>query len=516
MHIDARKINNTIIESDICIVGAGPAGISIALEFKNSNKKVVLLEGGGFEYEDKIQNLYKGKTTGQTYYPLKSTRLHFFGGTSMHWGGMSAPLDEIDFKKRDWVPNSGWPINKKDLDPYYSKAQKYLDLGPYKYDLDYWREQNTSYIPFPIDKNVVWNKMWQFSPPTRFGTKYRETIRKSKNIHLYTYANVVDIKANENVSSINQVIVKNHNGKTHKVKSKYFILACGAVQNARLLLASNSQTSKGLGNENDLVGRYFMEHPEIDSGELWLKNSLPTDLYLITKKERPPRAELALTENVQKELKILNGTVSLSPLLKARNSKPNIETWVDENPILNSENRKNKSKSFWEKLDTKIDNFKESKAKSIDKAFQLYIRLEQAPNPLSRVLLDSEKDSLGVPRAHLHWKLTSLEKESIRKIFITLGKEFGKSDIGRIKLEKFLTSAANTTPKYNGGWHHMGTTKMNNESTKGVVNSNCQVHGINNLYIAGSSCFPTSGAANPTLTIVALSIRLADYIKNKE
>ncbi len=518
MHIDARYLdNNSHIQGDICIIGAGASGISIALELINTPFKVILLEGGGFQYDDKIQNLYKGKTTGQKYYPMKSSRLHFFGGASQHWGGMCSPLDEIDFKERDWVENSGWPISKKDLIPFYKKAQINLDLGPFEYNLDFWQKQNPSFIPFPLDKNVVWNKMWQWSPPTQFGTKYKKTIIEAKNIHLYTYANAVDLSANENISTIKDVTVKNYVDKTHTVSAKHFILACGAIQNARVLLASKSQSKNGLGNSNDLVGRYFMEHPEINSAELWLSNPKSTNLYLFPKKIPRIRAELALTEKQQQDLKILNGTASLIPLTEARHYKTNMETWQDENPLISQKNKRSvQLNNFWDKVQFKMSQIKESQEKGIDNAYQLYIRMEQAPNPLSRVTLDKEKDSLGVPRANLHWDVTDFERESIRKFFILLGKQFGISDIGRIKLLDFLqTKSKNDKPQYSGGWHHIGTTRMHNDPKKGVVDSNCKVHGINNLFVAGSGCFPTSGAANPTLTLVALSIRLANHVKSE-
>ena len=140
MHIDARELDaNTTIEGDICIIGAGAAGISIALDWINSPFKVILLEGGGFSYEDEVQNSYAGETSGQKYYPLKSSRLHYFGGTTGHWAGMCSPFDNIDFMERNWVPHSGWPITKKDLDPFYKKAHETLQLGPYNYDFEYWR-----------------------------------------------------------------------------------------------------------------------------------------------------------------------------------------------------------------------------------------------------------------------------------------------------------------------------------------------------------------------------------------
>ena len=225
MHIDARKLpNNSIIEGDICIIGAGAAGISIALDWMDSKYKVILLEGGGFEYDEKVQNLYDGETTGQKYFPLKSTRLHYFGGTTGHWAGMCAPFDDIDFKKRDWVPDSGWPINKKVLDPFYVKANKTLKLGPYNYDFEYWQKEFPNLNPFPLDDKVIWNKMWQFSQ-AHFGEIYKDKIVDAKNIHLYTYANAVDILGNDDLSQINEITVKYK--LIREIKDKEIWCICG-------------------------------------------------------------------------------------------------------------------------------------------------------------------------------------------------------------------------------------------------------------------------------------------------
>src|SRR5262249_684438 len=151
--------------------------------------------------------------------------------------GFCSTFDPIDFKKRDWVPHSGWPIQRSDLDPFYKRAHTVLELGPYEYNVGYWQKQDPSLVSL-VDETVVWNKIWQFSPPTRFGEKYRSTIVTAKNIHLYTFANVTDITAAENLTSVKEVTVKNFAGKSHTVKAKVFILACCSIQNARLLLAS--------------------------------------------------------------------------------------------------------------------------------------------------------------------------------------------------------------------------------------------------------------------------------------
>jgi choline dehydrogenase-like flavoprotein len=507
MHIDARNLeNNSLIEGDICIIGAGAAGISIALDWMNTPYNVILLEGGGFEYEQSMQDLYRGKITGQKYYPLHGTRLHYFGGTTGHWAGMCSPFDPVDFKKRDWVPDSGWPISREDLDPFYARAHEKLKLGPYQYDIKYWQKELPNMNALPFDSRVIRHKMWQFSQ-ARFNPLYKETITGSKNIHLYTYANAVNITANENVSGINEVTVRNLAGKTHTVKAKHFILACGAIQNARMLLASNSQAPQGLGNDHDVVGRYFMEHIEVASAEMWLLKPFPTDLYTWTGN---PRAELGITEKVQAEQKILNGTSDLTPLSYANNLIPRMEIMQEDD--------------YNKAIDKMFNNWDEAEKKagkensgSISRAFQFQTRLEQAPNPNSRMTIGPEKDELGVPKTNLHWELTELDKRSIRVINRLIGEQAGAAGFGRVRLKEFLRDEDDYTwPEgTNAGWHHMGTTRMADDPKKGVVDANCQVHGIANLYVAGSACYATSGAPNPTLTLVALSLRLSDYVKSR-
>ena len=509
MHIDARALDNhSLIEGDVCIIGAGAAGISMALDWINTKYKVILLEGGGFEYDEKVQQLYDGKTTGQRYYPLQSARLHYFGGTTGHWAGFCSTFDPIDFKKRDWVPHSGWPIKKTDLDPFYTRAHKILELGPCEYDARYWQKQDPSLLSLPVDQTVVWNKIWHFSPPTRFGEKYRDSIVNAKNIHLYTYANVTDITALENGNAVKELTVKNHAGKTHKVKARLYILACCSIQNARILLASNKQIPSGLGNQNDLVGRFFMEHLEIKSGELRFATPVPMKLYDLDYGVTKTRAELAISEQQQTEHKILNGTMSLTTMPIAKQTRPQIDVWNNKDPRRSGDSLLSNYYGAAKNYDPSKDD---------RRSYELYTRIEQAPNPNSRITLDSEVDSLGVPKSILHWELTPLEKRSIRKIHELLGQQIGKSGVGRVKMMDFLKDENDFSwPSFTGaGWHHMGTTRMSDDPKLGVVNANCQVHGIDNLFIAGASCYATAAAPNPTLTVVALTLRLSDHVKQR-
>jgi choline dehydrogenase-like flavoprotein len=304
----------------------------MALEWVDTPYKMILLEGGGFDYDPKVQALYDGKNTGQRYYPLMSSRLHYFGGTTNHWAGMCSPFDPIDFKQRDWVADSGWPITREDLDPFYARANPILDLGPYRYDVEYLKEVNPG-KPLPIDHKVIRDKVWQLSPLTRLGTKYRETIVNAKNIYLYTYANMTNIMANEEINSINSLEVKNHESKTHQVKANHYVLACGAIQNARMLLASNQQAPNGLGNDNDLVGRYFMENIEIITGQLVMNKPLDLNFYGWGGENfTRPKAEIGFTEAAQKQHQMLNGTISFTPMELTKSQKPMIDVWTSSDP----------------------------------------------------------------------------------------------------------------------------------------------------------------------------------------
>jgi choline dehydrogenase-like flavoprotein len=511
MHIDARQIDNqSLIEGDICIIGAGAAGISIALQWKNTPYKVILLEGGGMEYDDRVQELYRGKTIGHPYYPNRSSRLHYFGGSTMHWGGMCSVFDDIDFEKRDWVENSGWPITRKDIADYYAQAHDILDLGPFEWDVKYWQQQNSNFVPLPLDDNAIWSKMWHFSPPTRFGKKYREEVVSAPNIHLYTYANVVDITANENVSAIQQVTVKNYAGKQHTVKAKFFVLACCSIQNSRILMACNKQAPKGLGNDNDIVGRYFMEHVEIKTGELWLNHKDPLKLYEYVQATKV-RAELAISAQKQKELQILNATVSLMPLELSKKTIPSVRLFTNEDP--------RKSLDTLIKYSTldKRNFLQRMFSKSIFQSYGLFTRAEQWPNPESRVVLNDEKDELGMPRADLKWTLSPIDKKTVYNINKLLGQQVGLAGIGRVKLYDWLAddTIKELPDDTSGGWHHLGTTRMSDSPKTGVVDANCKIHSLANLYVAGASCYPTGGAVNPTLTCVAISLRLSDHLKQK-
>ena len=510
MHIDARTLEDgSLIEGDLCIVGAGAAGISMAMEWKDGPHTVILLEGGGFDYDPAMQALYAGKSIGDPYQvPLEAARLHYFGGTTGHWAGWCAPMEPLNFEKRDWVPYSGWPFRKEHLDPFYARAHHYLELGPYEYDPAYYEARFPDYKRLPFDEELVSTKMWQFSPPTRFGTRYRNDIVSAPNIHLYTYANVTEIEANEPVRAVTELKAKTIEGKTHRVRARSYVLACGSIQNARLLLASNSQAPAGLGNDNDLVGRFFMEHLEMGGAQLMLAQPDPLPMYAFrVGGERPPTGELALTEAVQRTHRILNSTASLRGGTFPEEMTSFFQRFAE---------RQFQTRTQAEGNEPQHRPWSPSSAEA-RRDYRLQTRAEQAPNPDSRVVLSRERDALGMPYADLHWKLTELDQRSIRVFFEIVSREFGRTGLGRVQLLDWLIDGDDSVwPSFlSGGFHHMGTTRMHDDPKQGVLDADGRVHTVENLYVAGASAFPTSGAPNPTLTLVALSLSLSDHLKRK-
>src|SRR6266516_3710694 len=453
MHIDARTLpNGSVLEADLCIVGAGAAGISMALEWIGSRHKVLLLEGGGLDYEAAMQDLYRGESVGLPYYPLQAARLHYFGGTTGHWAGFCSTLDPIDFEKRAWVPHSGWPIRREDLDPFYARAQPLLELGPYEYGAGDWQRRDPTLVPLPLDPRVMWTKMWQFSPPTRFGARYRAAVIGAPNVHLYTHANVCELEANESLRSIEGLRIRTLDGKELRARARYYALEFGRTK---------------------------------------------------------ARGELALSAAVQREQRILNATVSLEPGGPDEVAQSTFE-WGTPDRLAAMRERDAHGNAG----PPPAGLAEQPPPASAPLFFHLMTRQEQAPNPASRVLLSTERDALDMPRAKLDWRLTALDRRSFRAFYEVMGRELGRSGAGRVQLLDWVTRDEDTWPgTLSGGWHHMGTTRMNENPRLGVVDANCRVHGLGNLYVAGASVYPTGGAANPTLTLVAVSRRLSDHLK---
>jgi choline dehydrogenase-like flavoprotein len=537
--IDARSLSlEETFEAEVCIVGSGPAGITLAREFANQNFRVCLVESGGLELDQETQSLCDGKVIGDPYPDLREGRRRQFGGTAHAWeapigydqyGWRCLTLDEIDFEQRDWLPYSGWPFTKSHLDPFYQRAHQVCKIGPFTYRVEDW-EQSTD-RPLPFKGNRVITTMSQYASRFPFTYEYREEIKRTDNITTLLYANVVEIETDETEKTVTRLRVKCLQDKQFWVSAKNFILATGGIENARLLLLSNRQQKTGLGNQHDLVGRFFMERPIVSCGML-VPNSRQlfdqTGLYdIVEVKGVPVMARIKLTEETMHRERLLNNGAQLFPkpqpyqkeaaqslrllLTSIRRAELSEETLKHLSKVIRGWNYVSAA-GFWAAIrrlpglhrgDWSYHRY-EKKRFSM---FEVIYQIEQAPDPNNRVVLSNERDCLGQNKMEIHWRLNDIDLHTIKRVQEIWAEEFDKAELGKLQINKELKFEKLAM------YHHMGTTRMHNDPKQGVVDADCRVHGISNLFIAGSSVFPTAGYANPTLTIIALALRLADHIK---
>ena len=453
--------------------------------------RVCVLESGGFGLDDDTQSLSTGEIVGLPYCPLDENRQRQFGGTTGLWAGWCRPFDELDFEERTWVPHSGWPIARSELLPYYARAHEVCQLGQFEYATGFWeRELNAKRAQ--LSQRLV-TRMYRMSPPTRFGQVYREKLSKASNVRIYLFANVLNIEANDTASAITHLAVGCLNGNRFKVNAKRYVIASGGIENARLLLNSNNVKREGLGNDHDLVGRFFMDHIHFPSGVILLsKHNFPASLYI--KHRNSAVARLFLSRVVQRSEGMLNYNAMLQPTYP----------WFQKSDLT-------KVKSILS-LARRATRLPKDLANLLG-ALRVHHTLEPSPNPKSRITLGPDLDPLGLKRVRLDWQTTTLEQHTVQRAREIVGEEFERAGLG-VLMNDSEHGTENWPPLPLQGrlGHHMGTTRMNMNPEQGVVDKNCRVHDIANLFIAGSSVFPTGGAGTPTLTIVALALRLADYI----
>lgn len=528
MIIDLYKSTDDVrLEAEVCIVGAGAAGVALARDLMNAGRDVCLLEGGGMDFEDRTQSLFEGENVGMEYYDLDHSRLRFFGGTTNIWGGRSVPLDPIDFEKRDWVPHSGWPITLDDVQAYYQVAHESLELGVYDYSEANWGTLGIE--PLAFDPEKIGTRFWRFDDMAeRFNSRRSDDLAKAANVRIVLHANATALEASENASGIGHLDAMALNGRKLRVVARHYVLACGAIENARLMLASDSVEANGIGNGHDQLGRYFMEHPHGRIAHIETED--PAYFWALYRKRYPqsdvPSAPaLVMPPAQQQRLGVLNSAATFKI-----QRDPAKGAGISKRVYLNLKHALSPTKSgrlLWQTWRGSQDFLQRHISMPLLRTaaklnrMDLYViaRAEQAPNPDSRVVLSGDCDALGSRRADLDWRLSSLDKETMLQFGRTLGQEFDRLGLGRLTTCEWLEDGTPDWPVDAtvgnhpiGGYHHMGTTRMSVSPRNGVVDANCTVHGYHNLHIAGSSVFPTGGWANPTLTLLALTHRLGDHL----
>lgn len=513
------------LEADVAVIGAGAAGITAARHLLSRGLKVLLLESGGLDHEAGASDLNAGESIGESYYELESARLRFFGGTTAIWGGRCAHLDPIDFEKRPWVPHSGWPITAEDLAPWYERARPLVGLPAKRAALD-----GVGGAAARLNGGEIAINHWEFDHEfDRFGATRNRDLFDHPRLTVALHATVREIVALPSGTAISHLDVRAPSGEAVTVVAHDYMLAAGGIENARLLLASQSVMPAGLGNQNDLVGRFFMEHPHARGGTL---NGAPAWELLRFFANRSvgdvvAAPLLTATESFQRESGLLNSALTIAarpplggkhPLMKRAylHAKHKVEPTTF-------------ARSLWKAQRLAGRTVKHVVGpllpwlgyRSRRSELTVVLRAEQAPNPASRVTLADQRDALGMPRVRLDWRLGELDVRTASELVKATSRAFKKAGFGQIALADWLQDGRGwqfdplVSAHPIGGFHHMGTTRMADDPKQGVTDAFGRVHGLDNLFVAGTSLFPTGGWANPTLPMLALALRTSDHIADR-
>jgi choline dehydrogenase-like flavoprotein len=531
MFLDFREHpRDQLIETDVCVIGAGAAGIAIADALAHSSLDVCLLETGGMSQEMVYMQL-TAPAMRKGDYLTAGCRPRYFGGATNHWGGQSIPLEERDFERREWVAQSGWPISRADLDDWYAQANRLVGGGLYEYSKAGMQDANW---PYPELKLEFFDDIYfrRSQDPTGIANPYKESFQSAPNIRVYLHATATMLHANAAASNTRAITIKEPGGNQARLQARYFVISAGALESTRLLLASNDVVPAGLGNQGDQVGRYFMMHPHINIGRVVNPDERLLKYFKLHEHGGADVvAGIRPSFRSQKEQEILNASVRFTGMPDrqsgyyamgeaTRELEISRDAWeygfeyelredFDDLVWLALKDFDSVVRGGWERLwDEKYEGeFLRTEA-------DIYVQSEQAPNPASRITLGEDMDSLGVPRMVQDCRILPIDKRTLRVTGELLGQDLALQGFGRVKLgDWLLDDSIEWDRTIWGGCHHMGTTRMSATDADGVVDSDCRLHSVDNTFVASGGVFSTGGYANPTLSIVALALRLSDHIK---
>jgi choline dehydrogenase-like flavoprotein len=525
---DAEAASELVTE--VCVIGCGAAGITAARRLLELGHSVVLLESGGLDYERSVAALNAGENVGESYYDLRDARLRFFGGTTAIWGGRISELDPIDLERRPWAPNSGWPIGWADLQRYYGPARQVFGEPRDAATLDELRGSGAPIPPFDPRKLEV--GIWSFDGKfDRFVFHACADLVRHPRCAVITHATVTELALHRDGRFVEAVTAQSLTRRRLTVRARAWVLAAGGLENPRLLLASTSVVPRGIGNGYDQVGRYFMEHPHARGGRVtgakaWML------LKAFGRTHRAGEREIAGLIKPSRRTQAERGILNSSLTITARQPAGATQNWglLAYSRLKHQIDPTRRGRALWMTtkrsarwLQRQTDPLRPWLLHHLGlRDLALLVRAEQSPNPQSRVLLTNQRDPLGAPRLALDWRTTPLDIESVAGLVDVLDDELRRLRLGRVQRAEWLSDLHGgwrSDPLISahpiGGYHHMGTTRMSDDAKHGVTDAGGRVHGVENLYIVGSSVFPTSGWANPTLTIVALALRTAELVGSR-
>ena len=519
MVIPSTDLNGPTVWADVCVIGAGAAGITVAREFIGTGYDVVLLEAGGRRFEMADQEPYRSEIVGLAHKGIHDGRARVAGGTTSLWAGQCLPLFDCDFATRGWVPLSGWPIRRDDLTPYYARAERVMEVPHAAYDATAWPRAAVPDLPASAGLRLAFS---QFTRTPNFWDKYGDALRAAENVRVVTHAHVVELVPTPAADAIRAVRCRGADGSAFDVVATSVVVCCGGIESARLLLVSDSVDPAGVGNRHDVVGRYFQDHPGIAFPIRVHRREEFTSWYNGFGRGGIKHAvKLVAGDDLQRQEGILN--VAAEVFYTAADDDPITAAKVILRAVRRPELRRQVPRALRQSL--------ASPRRVLRAVWRHYVGrqpasvgsgppmlgcgVEQLPNADSRVTLSDQRDAFGVRRTRLDWRLTELETRSIVTFVRQVRAVWATQGLATVDLE--AVPMAGRDAGLHGGYvdanHHIGTTRMGADPKTSVVDANCRVHGYRNLHIASSSVFPTGGCSNPTLTVLALAIRLCDRLK---
>lgn len=521
MGIEIGRGMPDVVSFDICIVGAGAGGLALASNFLDRKHSVVVIESGTVGRRPSPSETGAVSEHGLAYAPLSTSRLRGFGGSTqaLGWGGLCKPLDAQDLEFRPWVRESGWPFGIEQLKPYYERAGKTLGLGGIE-------TLAGRHEIFPNKSSVLSVDNLELCRHFRLGSHLQEPFARSGSVRVMTMVTLLYLEFASDGMSISAIVCADADGKRFCIRSKLFVLAAGGIENPRILLVSYHRAQR----EPGLIGKYFMDHPRFPIGTL-----KPADKNTRVVLARLDRVRVARRQRIahwlgmHRERRYLVQGLTLPFEMQRKHELLNYRAWIEpqysgqdwhileniKQSLLEHRDRNilQGGEQGWGLLERKDIGWTKgmhlARPPMLARSFRLHHFLEPEPYKESAVSLSCEKDRFGLPLARLSWQLTDNTLNSLRRTIAIIRQELQDSRIGKLEVEP---EEWEKLKKPMWTWHHMGTTRMHDDSRQGVVDANCKVYGLNNLFITGSSVFPTAGNDTPTLTIVALAHRLADYL----
>jgi choline dehydrogenase-like flavoprotein len=521
--IDARLYDGPAdLSCDLCIVGAGAAGITLARMMARPGRRIILIESGGLDFDGDTQALYRGTLSGVPYFDLSSCRLRYFGGSTSHYGGFCAMPRRIDYEARPAAGLPGWPIGYDDLIGYLRTAAGILEVDAEELmDPRRGANQRGSGPALIEDHSKILRtgiQIQSLKNSRKFNPRFVADVEKLPDTQTFLYANLTHIGLDQNQRTIAALTVKTLAGRSFTVRPKIAVLACHTIEAARLLLASNDVIAAGIGNESDELGRNFMDHIHVRAGKFVPDSarflSRYAHDYLLPEYKQAHWSEFQLTDEVRLQNDMGHYGLVLEPHYARTDERTgDAVSRLIHDVFLPYEHR------MAADVGTLLGNPSSAIVSTLARLglrerkplyYHLLQHVEQSPNRNSRVTLLPSRDILGVPMVELHFDLQEADYHNLNR-----GQELVTSEVAALGWGRF--SPPTLTPDFIrdnilGVWHNMGTTKMADSPKAGVVDRNLRVHGTDNLYVASCSVFPSATTCWPTIHLLALTLRLADHL----